>query len=77
VLQTTVTKPTIKLRLAAIRKLFDWLSIGQVPQLIQRTRCAGPSTSCAAARRRCPPRNRARRLVESLDTSTSACAIAR
>jgi site-specific recombinase XerD len=30
VLQTTAAKPTVKLHLAAIRMLFDWLIIGQV-----------------------------------------------
>ena len=30
VLQTTAAKPTVKLHLAAIRMLFDWLVIGQV-----------------------------------------------
>jgi hypothetical protein len=43
-------KPTVKHHRAAIRKLFEWLIIGQV--------IAGPSTSCAVARRRCSPRNR-------------------
>jgi integrase/recombinase XerD len=30
VLQTTAAKPTVKLHLAAIRMLFDWLVVGQV-----------------------------------------------
>ena len=29
-LQTTAAKPTVKLHLAAIRMLFDWLVVGQV-----------------------------------------------
>src|SRR5271169_4488707 len=32
-LQTTAAKPTVKLHLAAIRMLFDWLVVGQVPGL--------------------------------------------
>ncbi len=30
VLQTTAAKPTVKLHLAAVRMLFDWLVVGQV-----------------------------------------------
>jgi hypothetical protein len=40
--QTTAAKPTVKLRLTAIRRLFDWLIIGQVlTGPIRRTRCVG------------------------------------
>ena len=34
--------PTVKLRLAAIRCLFDWLVIGQVVPVNPASRCAAP-----------------------------------
>jgi Phage integrase, N-terminal SAM-like domain len=79
VLQTTAAKPTVKLHLAAIRMSFDWLVVGQVLAVNPaRTRCAGPSTSCAVARRPSSPK---RKPGACLTASTlrllSACVIAR
>jgi hypothetical protein len=48
-LQTTAAKPTVKQHLAAIRVLFD-SSSGRSCRPTRRTRCAGPSISCVAAR---------------------------
>jgi site-specific recombinase XerD len=51
-LQATAAKPTVKQHLAAIRMLFDWLVVGQVLAVIPPMRCAAPSMSSGAARRR-------------------------
>ena len=66
VLQTTAAKPTVKLHLAAIRMLFDWLVVGQVIAVNPAHAVAGPGTPRAAARRRCSPRNRRRGLLGSV-----------
>jgi len=77
-LQATAAKPTVKLHLAAIRMLFDWLVVGQVLAVNPAHAVRGPSTSCAAARRRCSPRTRhAACLKASTPRRSSACAIAR
>ena len=52
-LQDNAAKPTVKQHLAAVRMLFDWLVTAKSSPSIPHTRCAAPSTSCAAARPRC------------------------
>ncbi len=50
--QATAAKPTVKLHLAAIRMLFDWLVVGQV-LAVNPAHARGPNTSCAAAKPLC------------------------
>ena len=54
------SKPTVKQHLAAIRKLFDYLTTGGIVETNQQVQCAGLNTWSGAARPRCsPPRRRA------------------
>ena len=57
-LQKARSAPTAKLRLAALRHLFDWLVIGQIMPVNPAAPCAGRAISCGAARRRCSTRRR-------------------
>ena len=77
VLQTTAAKPTVKLHLAAIRMLFDWLIIGQVLAINPAHAVRGPKMSSNAARRLYSPRNRRASLSKaSTRRRWSACATA-
>jgi hypothetical protein len=58
VLQATAAKPTVKQHLAAIRKLFDWLIIGQVLAVNPAHAVRGPKHVLRPTRRRCSPRTR-------------------
>jgi hypothetical protein len=57
-LQSAMAKPTVKQHLAAIRMLFDWLVVGQIPPPTRRTPCVARNTSSTAARHRCSPPTR-------------------
>ena len=46
------SKPTVKLRLAALRMLFDWMVVGQVVPTNPAHAVRGPGTRSAKARRR-------------------------
>jgi site-specific recombinase XerD len=69
-LQTTTAKPTVKLHLAAIRMLFDWLIIGQVLAVNPAHAVRRPKH---VVRHRNTPvltEDEARRLLDSIDAST-------
>ena len=71
--------PTIKQYLAAIRRLFDWLVIGQVvPATTRPPRYEGRHTSSGRARPRCcSPPKRGCCWILSTRRLSPACAIAR
>jgi site-specific recombinase XerD len=70
VLQTTAAKPTVKQHLAAIRMLFDWLIIGQVLALNPAHAVRGPKHVVRRGKTPVLTEEEARRLLDSLDTST-------
>jgi site-specific recombinase XerD len=70
VLQTTAAKPTVKLHLAAIRMLFDWLIIGQALSVNPTHAVRGPKHVVKRGKTPVLTEEQARRLLESLDTST-------
>ena len=57
----TRAPPTVKLRLAALRRLMDWLVVHQAIPVNPAARSAGRSMSCGAAGRPCSVRARRRR----------------
>ena len=70
VLQTTAAKPTVKLHLAAIRMLFDWLVVGQVLAVNPAHAVRGPKHVVRRGKTPVLTEEQARRLLESIDTST-------
>jgi hypothetical protein len=76
-MQTTVTKPAVKLRLAGIRKTVRLAEYWPSPGRESGARGAPAQARRAARQVTGAHRGTARRLAESLDISTSACAIAR
>src|SRR5271170_657372 len=72
VLQTTAAKPTVKLHLAAVRMLFDWLVVGQVLAVNPTHAVRGPKHDVRRGKTPVLTEEQARRLLESIDTSTSA-----
>ena len=70
--------PTIKQHLAAIRRLFDWLVIGQVVPANPAASVRGPTHVVKRGKTPVLQPAEARLLLDSIDTSPSkACAIAR
>jgi site-specific recombinase XerD len=69
-LQTTAAKPTVKPHLAAIRMLFDWLIIGQVLAVNPAHAVRGPKHVVKRGKTPVLTEEQARRLIQSLDTST-------
>jgi site-specific recombinase XerD len=69
-LQTTAAKPTVKLHLAAIRMLFDWLIIGQVLAVNPAHAVRGPKHVVRRGKTPVLTEEEARWLLESIDTST-------
>jgi|SRR5208282_5885047 len=69
-LQATAAKPTVKLHLAAIRMLFDWLVIGQVLAVNPAHAVRGPKHVVRRGKTPVLTEEQARRLLEGLDTST-------
>jgi site-specific recombinase XerD len=69
-LQTTAAKPTVKQHLAAIRMLFDWLIIGQVLAVNPAHAVRGPRHVVRRGKTPVLTEEQARRLLESIDTST-------
>ncbi|MGA8760276.1 MAG: tyrosine-type recombinase/integrase, partial [Stellaceae bacterium] len=70
VLQTTAAKPTVKLHLAAIRMLFDWLVVGQVLAVNPAHAVRGPKHVVRRGKTPVLTEEQARRLLESIDTTT-------
>jgi site-specific recombinase XerD len=69
-LQATAAKPTVKLHLAAIRMLFDWLVVGQVLAVNPAHAVRGPKHVVRRGKTPVLTEEEARRLLESIDTST-------
>jgi site-specific recombinase XerC len=70
VLQTTAAKPTVKLHLAAIRMLFDWLIIGQILAINPAHAVRGPKHVVKRGKTPVLTEEQARQLIQSLDAST-------
>jgi site-specific recombinase XerD len=62
--------PTAKLRLAAIRRLFDWLVNGQVVPVNPAASVRGPTHVVRKGQTRMLEPKEARKLLDSIDTST-------
>jgi site-specific recombinase XerD len=69
-LGTEASKPTVKQHLAAIRKLFDYLTTTGFWSPIQQVPYAGQSTSSGAARPPVLSAEEARKLLDSIDIIT-------
>jgi site-specific recombinase XerC len=70
VLQATAAKPTVKLHLAAISMLFDWLVVGQVLAVNPAHAVRGPKHVVRRGKTPVLTEEQARQLIQSLDTST-------
>jgi site-specific recombinase XerD len=70
VLQETAAKPTVKLHLAGIRMLFDWLVVGQVLAVNPAHAVRGPKHVVKRGKTPVLTEEEARRLLDSIDTST-------
>jgi integrase/recombinase XerD len=68
--QQDAAKPTVKQHLAAIRKLFDWLIIGQVLAANPAHAVRGPTHVVRRGKTPVLTEEQARRLLESIDSST-------
>ncbi|MBM5619473.1 tyrosine-type recombinase/integrase [Burkholderia pseudomallei] len=72
-LQTqTLSAPTVKQRLAAIRHLFDWLVTGQVVPVNPAASVRGPSHSSKVGKTPVLDATEARHLLDAIDVSTPA-----
>ncbi|MGE8450145.1 MAG: tyrosine-type recombinase/integrase [Pseudomonadales bacterium] len=72
-LQTqTLSAPTVKRRLAAIRHLFDWLVTGQVVPVNPAASVRGPSHSARQGKTPVLEAAEARQLLDAIDVSTPA-----
>jgi site-specific recombinase XerD len=69
-LQDTAAKPTVKQHLAAVRMLFDWLVIGHVLAVNPAHAVRGPKYVVRRGKTPVLNEEQARRLIESIDTST-------
>src|SRR3954453_3685042 len=69
-LQQTAAKPTVKQHLAAVRMLFDWLVVGQVLAVNPGHAVRGPKYVVRRGKTPVLSEEQARRLIESIDTST-------
>jgi len=65
-----LSAPTVKLRLAAIRHLFDWLVIGQVVPHNPAASVRGPSHTTRKGKTPVLDATEARQLLDSIDVST-------
>ena len=69
-LQQSMSKPTVKQHLAAIRMLFDWLVIGQVLATNPAHAVRGPKHVVKRGKTPVLTAEEARALLDSIDTST-------
>jgi site-specific recombinase XerD len=69
-LQATAAKPTVKQHLAAVRMLFDWLVVGHVLMVNPAYAVRGPKHVIKRGKTPVLSEEEARRLIESIDTST-------
>jgi site-specific recombinase XerD len=65
-----LAKPSVKQHLAAIRMLFDWLVVGQVVATNPASPVRGPKYTVRKAKTPVLAQEKARELLDSLDTST-------
>jgi site-specific recombinase XerD len=65
-----MTAPSVKLQLAALRALFDWLVVGQVLTLNPAAAVRGPRHSCKKGKTTVLAADEARLLIDAIDTST-------
>src|SRR5438105_5553902 len=72
VLQTTAAKPTVKLHLAAIRMLFDWLIVGQVLAINPAHAVRGPKHVVKRGKTPVLNEEQARRLLDSIKVVRNA-----
>src|SRR4051812_12421013 len=70
VLQETAAKPSVKQHVAAVRMLFDWLVVGQVLAVNPAHAVRGPKYVVRRGKTPVLSEEQARRLIESIDTST-------
>ncbi len=71
-LQGELSAPSVKLRLAAIRTLFDWLVVGQVIPVNPASSVRGPKHIVKKGKTPVLSVNEARALLNSIDTSSLA-----
>ncbi len=71
-LGASLSSPTVKLRLAAIRNLFDWLVIGQVLPFNPASSVRGPAYSARTGRTPVLEAEEARALLDAIDITTQA-----
>ena len=69
-LQTTMSKPTVKQHLAAVRMLFDWLVTGQVVATNPAHAVHGPKHVVKRGKTTVLTAEQARELLDSIDTTT-------
>lgn len=69
-LQKTLSAPSIKLQLAAIRMLFDWLVVGQVVPVNPASSVKGPKHVVKKGKTPVLSAEEARVLIDSIDTSS-------
>ncbi|MDB5744203.1 MAG: int [Polaromonas sp.] len=69
-LQLQMTAPSVKLQLAALRVLFDWLVIGQVIPVNPAASVRGPKHSVKKGKTPVLAADEARTLLDAIDTST-------
>ena len=70
-LQTRYSAPSVKLKLAAIRMLFDWLVIGQVMPINPAAAVRGPRHVVKKGKTTVLGADEARTLLDAIDTNTS------
>lgn len=70
VLQRRLAAPSVKLRLAGIRMLFDWLVIGQVIAINPASSVRGPRHSVKKGKTPVLSANEARALLDAIDNGT-------
>ena len=69
-LQLRIAAPSVKLRLAAIRMLFDWLVVGQIIPTNPASAVRGPKHSVREGKTPVLTAAEARELLDSIDTDT-------
>lgn len=69
-LQSQMTAPSVKLQLAALRVLFDWLVVGQVIPSNPASSVRGPKHSVKKGKTPVLAADEARTLIDAIDTST-------
>ena len=66
----TQSKPTVKLRLAALRMLFDWMVVGQVIPFNPAHAVRGPKHTQRRGKTPVLQADKARTLIDSIDTTS-------